>query len=132
MTSSFHLLLLSCGIICTNFTYKKKMPKQKGYLNIHIHIKRYNAVLFKKQNKLTNKTCSSLKDWFANKEENKLSSSNISFYSERHIFPLSPNIRSTENDASICKANEFPLFSYCSLAKLREKMLFHFWILYKK
>lgn len=44
--------------------------------------------MFKKQSRLTNKTCSSQKDCFPIRKKIYMSS-NVSFYSERHIFPLS-------------------------------------------
>ena len=48
----------------------KRFQIYKVYPNMDIKI--HYAGLFKKQSRLTNKTCSSLKDQFSNKEENRL------------------------------------------------------------
>lgn len=69
LISSFHLLPLIWGIISADLMYKK-VSNYKAYPNMDIKI--HYAGLFKKRSRLTNKTCSSLKDPFSNKEENRL------------------------------------------------------------
>lgn len=68
------------------------------------------AGLFNKQSRLTNKTCSSQKDQFSNKEENIYVIKCFFLLWEAYL-PTIYKVRSTENDVSICWVNGFPLIS---------------------